>query len=1028
MALSFTDAFGKNAKLLRTHNQGLSGHPFLVSTTGWQDNNWDEGFGKLKTRYQFNGPDAGTWTFNPKTSAFDFVPIGGDGKVTKSISGAELGLSDPAYQIAGLASLSGQNGDSWSNYALTHNDYGGGVGSQQSMLAGAKDLRGAIGDINAYNNKAGWDDKLLDVGDDIMGRLPQVAAAIAAMYVGGQLLDPSMSGAAGAGTGSAGTTAGAGTGSAGATAAGIEVSPEMAALIENGVTGSKAAADAYAASIAGGTADLMPSLSTVGTVGGTFAPVVDASRVAVDPSGWVSDSAWQATKNAAGAVNTAHTATSITDKVLNKIKDDPLGTIGTIGKAAALGLGIKQATDLNQTGVSADESNLQAAQAKWLNNLNSIATPALRTGMGGLSKMTTQAMDGTLGAQMRNQAGADANAAIGTSANDALRTLSSRGIGLDGNRAMDTLGQWGLGASKVRAGAMNTATNNAENMKWNRAQGLTGLASGQGATANSGMSALTGQLSANRNAGNAANAQAQAGLGQGLMWAAKNFFADGGPVEGPGTETSDSIPARLSDGEFVNNAEAVDLPAEVTQGLVRNWLRLNGTTEDLLHAINTEGLRRRGDHPATGMVSTYGPDGRQHLAGGGLAMALGNMARGAVPVAMELDQQAENTRRWEAENGRAAAAEARNLQQFNFQKQQLERQRTQQAAQDAYMAEAERLGGFRERLDSGEDPNTVALQLAALRNGVAGLTTVGGQPVIANGSLARNDTQVAPVTREVLLKGLAASDAALRRRLAMTSPEGFQKWYADEVDHGFTSRKVGAAEITASAADRNSRTQELYRENEATLLPYRQQLLQGQTSAATAGAAVNNMQAQMGRYTNGQMVVDATGTAWQVGVRHNPATGSPESYKFELGKGFVPGGARGGQGGKPLSELSVTDRIAILERADAQIAADPRIKELSKGNAQQQAAAAELTDQIVRAEFARLGYPVDTPVRLKGTASTAVMGGVGSGAPAVLQMPAPGVQPAAPAAQPNPTPEQLGQWLRQRQSASPIAVPALRPR
>jgi hypothetical protein len=31
----------------------------------------------------------------------------------------------------------------------------------------------------------------------------------------------------------------------------------------------------------------------------------------------------------------------------------------------------------------------------------------------------------------------------------------------------------------------------------------------------------------------------------------------GGAVNGPGTETSDSIPARLSDGEFVLNAEAV---------------------------------------------------------------------------------------------------------------------------------------------------------------------------------------------------------------------------------------------------------------------------------------------------------------------------------------------------------------------------------------------------------------------------------------------------------------------------------------
>ena len=33
--------------------------------------------------------------------------------------------------------------------------------------------------------------------------------------------------------------------------------------------------------------------------------------------------------------------------------------------------------------------------------------------------------------------------------------------------------------------------------------------------------------------------------------------ADGGMIEGPGTPTSDSIPAMLSDGEFVMNAKAV---------------------------------------------------------------------------------------------------------------------------------------------------------------------------------------------------------------------------------------------------------------------------------------------------------------------------------------------------------------------------------------------------------------------------------------------------------------------------------------
>src|SRR5690606_4037527 len=35
-------------------------------------------------------------------------------------------------------------------------------------------------------------------------------------------------------------------------------------------------------------------------------------------------------------------------------------------------------------------------------------------------------------------------------------------------------------------------------------------------------------------------------------------FATGGPVNGPGSKTSDSIPARLSNGEYVMQAKAVD--------------------------------------------------------------------------------------------------------------------------------------------------------------------------------------------------------------------------------------------------------------------------------------------------------------------------------------------------------------------------------------------------------------------------------------------------------------------------------------
>lgn len=53
-------------------------------------------------------------------------------------------------------------------------------------------------------------------------------------------------------------------------------------------------------------------------------------------------------------------------------------------------------------------------------------------------------------------------------------------------------------------------------------------------------------------------------------------FTPGGDVQGPGTETSDSIPAQLSDGEIVENADAVDVAGK-----------------DVLLKINNEGLKVR---------------------------------------------------------------------------------------------------------------------------------------------------------------------------------------------------------------------------------------------------------------------------------------------------------------------------------------------------------------------------------------------------------------------------------------------------
>lgn len=89
-------------------------------------------------------------------------------------------------------------------------------------------------------------------------------------------------------------------------------------------------------------------------------------------------------------------------------------------------------------------------------------------------------------------------------------------------------------------------------------------------------------------------------------------FAAGGPVIGPGTATSDSIPARLSAGEYVVRASAV-----------------KAYGADFLEAINQMRLPRFAGVPPM-RISTPG----QHFATGGLATAVPQAA--AQPVRVEL--------------------------------------------------------------------------------------------------------------------------------------------------------------------------------------------------------------------------------------------------------------------------------------------------------------------------------------------------------------------------------------------------------
>ena len=86
----------------------------------------------------------------------------------------------------------------------------------------------------------------------------------------------------------------------------------------------------------------------------------------------------------------------------------------------------------------------------------------------------------------------------------------------------------------------------------------------------------------------------------------KDFSTKGGEVEGPGNEVSDSIPAMLSDGEFVLNAGAVKMVGK-----------------DTLEQVNKAGLRFRED----GGVLAENDADADDVTGGGLRRACGGPAK-----------------------------------------------------------------------------------------------------------------------------------------------------------------------------------------------------------------------------------------------------------------------------------------------------------------------------------------------------------------------------------------------------------------
>lgn len=214
--------------------------------------------------------------------------------------------------------------------------------------------------------------------------------------------------------------------------------------------------------------------------------------------------------------------------------------------------------------------------------------------------------------RMASQAGANVQQALDNQRGQSVRALERMGVNPNSGRMMQLLSGTGLQGAAMQAQAQNTATQQARDQGFQRLAGVTGMGRGLSAQSIAAINAGSGAAQAgsgaasvgqgamgsadrvgqmytgnaltglqgygnsltsgasmtnmgfqNQMAANQANNQLWSGVGGAV---GSFFLADGGLVRGPGTGTSDSVPAvnqddgspiRLSNGEYVLPAATV---------------------------------------------------------------------------------------------------------------------------------------------------------------------------------------------------------------------------------------------------------------------------------------------------------------------------------------------------------------------------------------------------------------------------------------------------------------------------------------
>ena len=198
------------------------------------------------------------------------------------------------------------------------------------------------------------------------------------------------------------------------------------------------------------------------------------------------------------------------------------------------------------------------------------------------------------------------------------------------------------------------------------------------------------------------------------------------------------------------------------------------------------------------------------------------------------------------------AAEARQAEQFGWQRDDQKRKSEIQQRQDAVMRAAQANAGFLQELDSlpddklGEFTGRVSQhynQDPAWANGMyANLTNVEGKPYVVHGNMAKlGGVQMIPVTREGIRGALGQMNDDLQRRLALAGgAETYLPYASDQQKLALQGREVGAKERS------NEITNQHYQRSDATNDAYKTimgQYYQGKLSLEQAQLGIERLKA-----------------------------------------------------------------------------------------------------------------------------------------------------------------------------------------